>query len=260
MPEKLTKLNRTIKDHVAVVTGAASGIGRATAHLLADEDARVAILDIDKAALDRVAREIVDIGAQALPIHVDLTKRDSIRIAISEILEHFGRIDILINNAGFAIPCGIENEEFDQVWDRSLTVMAKAQAWMISETIPSLRLSPHARVVNVASTEALGATALSGAYTVAKHACVGLTRAMAVDLGPYGITVNCVCPGPIHTSLTAPIPEENKTTFARRRTALGRYGDPEEVAHAILGLVLPAASYITGAVLTVDGGLTVRNA
>ena len=95
---------------------------------------------------------------------------------------------------------------------------------------------------------------------MAKHASVGLTRAMAVDLGKEGITVNCVCPGPIHTGITAAIPEADKTLFANRRTALRRYGEPEEVAHAILGLVLPAASYITGAVLVVDGGLSIRNA
>jgi len=114
--------------------------------------------------------------------------------------------------------------------------------------------------VNIASTEGLGATPGDSAYVVAKTGVIGLTRALAVDLGPEGITVNCICPGPIRTALTDAIPEEHKIIFGKRRTALKRYGFPEEVAHITFSLCLPAASYITGAVIPVDGGLTIRNA
>jgi 3-oxoacyl-[acyl-carrier protein] reductase len=113
--------------------------------------------------------------------------------------------------------------------------------------------------VNVASTEGLGATAYLSPYTASKHGVIGLTRSLAVELGPAGVTVNCICPGPIHTGMTAAIPDEAKAKFARRRVPMRRYGDPEEVAHMTLSLVLPAASYITGAVLVVDGGLTIQN-
>jgi 3-oxoacyl-[acyl-carrier protein] reductase len=115
-------------------------------------------------------------------------------------------------------------------------------------------------LVNVASTEALGATRGNGIYTVAKHGVVGLTRALAVDLGREGITVNAICPGPIKTGMTEPIPDEQKIIFAKRRTALGRYGEPAEVADMMLSLCLPPASYITRAMVVVDGGLTARNA
>jgi 3-oxoacyl-[acyl-carrier protein] reductase len=108
----------------------------------------------------------------------------------------------------------------------------------------------------VASTEGLEATAYNSPYTVSKHGVIGLTRALAVELGERNVTVNCVCPGPIRTGMTSAIPEDDKKKFARRRVPLRRYGDPEEVAHAILSLALPAASYINGAVLTVDGGMT----
>ena len=114
--------------------------------------------------------------------------------------------------------------------------------------------------MNIASTEGLGATAFISPYTVSKHGVIGLTRALAVELGSSGVTVNAVCPGPIRTGMTAGIPDDAKAAFAKRRTALGRYGEPEEIAHMVLSLVLPAAAFVTGAVLVVDGGLTIRNA
>ena len=107
--------------------------------------------------------------------------------------------------------------------------------------------------------EGLGATAQISPYTASKHGVIGLTRDLAVELGARGITVNCSCPGPIHTGLTASIGDADKTKFARRRVPLRRYGDPEEVAHGTLSLVLPAASHINGAVLVVDGGMTAQN-
>lgn len=258
--QRLSQLSRSIAGSVAVVTGAASGMGRATAHLFADEGARVAILDINASGLAAVAEEIRSVGAQVLPLTVDLADRDAVEQAVAQVAAHFGAIDILVNNAGVVLPTSIDAENFAQAWDTSLAVMTAAQAWAIRAALPSLRQSAHPRIVNIASTEALGATRFSTAYTVAKHASVGLTRAMAVDLGKDGITVNCICPGPVHTAITAGISEQDKATFVQRRTALRRYAQPEEVAHATLSLVLPAAGFITGATLVVDGGLTIRNA
>lgn len=256
----MSQLSRSIDGSVAVVTGAASGMGRATARLFADEGARLALLDINASALQAVARDIEASGAQVLPLTVDLSAREAIEQALAEVLAHYGGIDILVNNAGLVIPASIDAENFAESWDTSLAVMTTAQAWAIRAALPGLRRAGHPRVVNIASTEALGATRYASAYTVAKHACVGLTRAMAVELGSEGITVNCVCPGPIRTAINANVSDEDKQIFARRRTALRRYGEPEEVAHAILSLVLPASGFITGTSLVVDGGLTIRNA
>ena len=257
---RLSTLSRSIAGSVAVVTGAASGMGRATAHLFADEGARLAIIDINEKGLLEVADEIRDVGADVLPLVVDLSSREAVENAVVDTAVHFGEIDILVNNAGLVIPTEIDADNFAQAWDISLAVMTEAQAWAIRAALPSLRRSDHPRIVNIASTEAHGATRYNSAYSVAKHASIGLTRAMAVDLGKDGITVNCVCPGPIRTGITDAIREDDKTTFAKRRTVLRRYGEPEEVAHATLSLVLPAASYITGATLLVDGGVTIRNA
>ena len=164
------------------------------------------------------------------------------------------------NNAGLALMTPIDGSDFEELWATSLDILLTAHTRTVRAALPYLRRSDAARIVNIASTEGLGATRFASAYTAAKHGVIGLTRALAVELGREGITVNCICPGPIRTGITDGIPEESKKEFARRRTILGRYGEPEEVAHATLAFVLPAASFTTGAYLVVDGGVTVRNA
>jgi 3-oxoacyl-[acyl-carrier protein] reductase len=167
---------------------------------------------------------------------------------------------VLVNNAGISVFMPIESDGYDAAWDRALAVMLTGTQRMVRAALPHLKASDAPRIVNIASTEALGATAGHSAYSAAKAGIAGLTRALAVELGRAGITVNCVCPGPISTPMTAAIPDDQKSTYAKRRTALGRYGAPEEVAHITASLCLPAASFITGAVIPVDGGLMARNA
>jgi 3-oxoacyl-[acyl-carrier protein] reductase len=173
---------------------------------------------------------------------------------------HFGGLDIVVNNAGISVRVAIDDEGYDEAWAKALAVMLTAHQRIIRAALPYLRTSKSPRIVNIASTEALGATALHSPYSAAKAGVVGLTRSLAVELGRDGITVNCICPGPITTGMTARISDEHKAIYARRRTALGRYGHPEEVAHMTLSLCLPAASFLTGAIIPVDGGLMARNA
>lgn len=256
----LSSLSRSIAGEVAIVTGAASGMGRATAHLFGDEGARVALIDINAEPLQEVVREMTDAGYDARGWTLDLSDGDAIDRVIGEVGEHFGAIDILVNNAGISLLAPIDSDEYVAAWDKSIAVLLTAHTRTIRAALAYLRKSPHARIVNIASTEALGATRYGSPYTAAKTGVVGLTRSLAVELGPEGITVNCICPGPINTGMTAGIADEDKQVFARRRTALRRYAEPEEVAHGTLGLVLPASRYITGVALPVDGGLTIRNA
>jgi 3-oxoacyl-[acyl-carrier protein] reductase len=135
-----------------------------------------------------------------------------------------------------------------------------AHARLVRRCLPWLRDAPNGgRVVNIASTEGIIATGGLAAYTASKHGVIGLTKSFAVELGRLGITVNCVCPGPIATAMTEAIPAEDKEVYAKRRVPLRRYGDPEEVAHMTLSLCLPAASFVNGAIVVVDGGLTIRH-
>ena len=223
---RLTKLSRSVQGKVVVVTGAASGMGKATAELFADEGAHVAAIDLTESALNEVVATINEAGKSAKAWVLDLA----------------------------------DAEDYPALWHKSIAVLLTAHTLTIRASLPYLRQSEHPRIINIASTEALGATKFGSPYTAAKSGVTGLTRSLAVELGDDAITVNCVCPGPINTGMTSAIPEENKAIFARRRTALKRYAEPEEVAHATLNLALPASQYMTGVTLPVDGGLTIRNA
>jgi 3-oxoacyl-[acyl-carrier protein] reductase len=256
---RLTKLNRSIAGKVALVTGAASGMGRATAYLFADEGAKVAVLDRNGEGVATVVKEITEAGGIAKGWTLDLVQGERIAPTVVEIAEHFGGLDILINNAGIDASARIQSSRYEDVWERCFTINLTAHHRLIRAALPYLTKGGAGRIVNIASTEAVGGSAFASPYTAAKHGVVGLTRALAVELGTQGVTVNCICPGAIHTGLTAAIPDKAKETFARRRVPLRRYGEPEEVAHATLSLVLPAASYINGSTLIVDGGFTIQN-
>ena len=258
--EQVKKLSRSVRGLSVLVTGAASGMGRATAHAFADEGAKVAVTDFNSDGADLVATEIREGGGTAKAWMLDVSDADAITSVVNEVAKEFGGLDVLINNAGIPAGLPIDHAKYDEVWGRALSVLLTSHQRTVRAALPHLRKSKSPRIVNIASTEALGATTRDSPYAAAKAGVTGLTRALAVELGPEGITVNCICPGPVRTGMTAPIPEEDKAVYAKRRTALRRYGDPEEVAHMTLSLCLPAASFLTGTVIPVDGGLMARNA
>ncbi len=256
----MTANPRSVAESTVLITGAASGMGRATAEIFAAEGAHVALTDIAAESVREVADDLVHRGFSAEAWTLDVGDVSAINTVVTAAAERFGGLDIVINNAGVGGFAAIDAENYEIVWTRALGVMLTAHQRVIRAALPFLRQSAAPRIVNIASTEALGATSRDSAYAAAKAGVTGLTRALAVELGRDGITVNCICPGPILTGMTDAISEADRQTFARRRTALGRYGRPDEVAHMTLSLCLPAASYITGATIAVDGGLMARNA
>jgi 3-oxoacyl-[acyl-carrier protein] reductase len=236
-------------------------MGRATAHLFADEGGKVAVVDLADDRVQAVVDEITAAGGVAQGWVLDVSDQPAVERIVGEIRESLGPIDILVNNAGIALggPFQQSGPSYLDAWNRTLDVDLTAHVLMIQACLPDLQRNGEGRVVNIASTEGLGATAGNSPYVAAKHGVIGLTRGLAVELGRTGVTFNCVCPGPIRTGMTAGIPEDAKTKFARRRVPLRRYGEPEEVAHMTLSLVLPAASYVNGVAIPVDGGMTVQN-
>jgi 3-oxoacyl-[acyl-carrier protein] reductase len=257
---KLTKLSRSVEGKVALITGSGSGMGRATSYVFAEAGAKVVVSDINQKQIEEVSSEINSSNGTCLKQILDVTNQENINEVIANVIKEFGQLDILINNAGISIPTTIDDENYEESWDRTFDVLLKGQVNLIRAALPFIRESDCGRIVNISSTEGLGATPRISPYTSAKHGVIGLTRSLAVELGSQGITVNCICPGPINTAMTAAIPIEDKQIYARRRVPLKRYGEPEEVAHMTLSLCLPAASFVNGAVLPVDGGLSIKRA
>jgi 3-oxoacyl-[acyl-carrier protein] reductase len=261
---RLTSLSRSVAGKRVVVTGAASGMGRATAHLFADEGARVAVVDIGGEGVEAVVDEIRTAHGidAAVGFVCDVADHGALKWMVAGVADTLGGIDVLINNAGISLinSAFMEEGEYESNWARTLDVNLTAHSRLIRLCLPFLRVAEGGgRVVNIASTEAIVTTAGLAAYAATKAGVVGLTKSFAVELGRIGVTVNCVCPGPINTGMTAGIPDESKETYAKRRVPLRRYGDPEEVAHMTLSLCLPASSFVNGAIIPVDGGMTIRH-
>jgi 3-oxoacyl-[acyl-carrier protein] reductase len=256
---RLTAGNRSVAGKAVLVTGAASGMGRATAHLFADEGAKVAVTDLGADRVQAVVDEVTGAGGTAHGWVLDVSDVVAVTRVVEEVVEAFGSLDILVNNAGIVAGGPVDGSSYLDDFERTIDVDLAAHVLTIRAALPHLKASGEGRIVNIASTEGSGATRYNSAYVAAKHGVIGLTRALAIELGQFGITVNCVQPGPIRTGMTAAIPEEAKTKFARRRVPLRRYGEPEEVAQMTLSLCLPAMSYVTGVNIPVDGGLLIQN-
>ena len=182
-----------------------------------------------------------------------------VEAAVGAALADLGPLEVLVNNAGILDGYFNVDEMDAAVWRKVLDVDLTSVFLMSKRALREMLPRGRGRIINMASVAGLNGTGGGAAYIAAKHGVVGLTRQMAVAYGARGITVNCVCPGPINTGMTAAIADDAKRKFARRRVPKRRYGDPEEVAQITLSLVLPAASYLNGAVIPVDGGMMCQN-
>ena len=239
----------------AIVTGAASGIGRATAQVLAREGASVCIADVDAAGGRQVADEIAASGGEAIFVRTDVGARADVIEMFERTEEAFGRVDIVHNNAiWFRLGTATELDERD--WDGTLNIGLKAIFLAAKYGIPIMRKTGGGTIINTGSVHSLVSFATATAYDAAKAGVLGLTRTLAIDYGPE-IRVCAVLPGAILTPLWNGAPEEDRRRFAQMVPAK-RLGTGEDVANAVLFLASDEASFITGTALTVDGGLLAR--
>jgi NAD(P)-dependent dehydrogenase (short-subunit alcohol dehydrogenase family) len=240
---------------VAIITGAAHGIGRATAKLLAGDGIQVVVADINDSGGAQVVADIENAGGKAIYIHTDVGKHEAIRNCVEQTEAQLGRLDYIVNNAYWSARGNVE-EMTEEGWDRSMDIMLKAIFLFGKYGFPIMRSQGGGAMVNLASVHGLAADRKFGVYDAAKAAVINLTRAMALDYGPDNIRVNSVCPGWIYT-LDEPI-DEAVVRRAASIYALGRIGEPNDIAKVIRFLLSDDAGFVTGHALVADGGLTAQ--
>jgi NAD(P)-dependent dehydrogenase (short-subunit alcohol dehydrogenase family) len=243
-----------LSDRVALVTGGSKGLGKAMARGLAEAGADVVIASRHEDELQAAAGEIVaGLEFRVKTVVADLSRRAEASRLAAEALEAFGKVDILINNAGTNKPQPIDRIE-DDVWDELVELNLGSCMALTRALVPGMKDRKWGRVIHISSIMGFSSAGGRNVYSATKSALLGLARASANDLGPFGITVNCIAPGPFLTDLPASLlSQEMRDEFASR-TALGRWGQPDELIGPALLLASEAGSYITGTCLTVDGG------
>ncbi len=243
-----------LQGKVAIITGAARGIGRETALLFAAEGAKVVICDLLDEG-EEVAEEIRSRGGEAIFYKLDVTDREAVKRMVDAVVERYGRIDILVNNAGIT-----RDAQFlkmtEEDWDKVIAVNLKGVFNVTQAVAPVMVAQGKGKVVNAASVVALYGNFGQTNYVASKAGVIGMTKVWARELGRKGINVNAVAPGFIQTEMTAKVPEK-VLQMVRERTPLGRLGTPRDVAYAYLFLASDESDYVNGAVLSVDGGLVI---
>ncbi|HOK35148.1 MAG TPA: glucose 1-dehydrogenase [Candidatus Pacearchaeota archaeon] len=244
----------SLKDKIAIVTGARRGIGRAIALKLAKEGAKVVVTDISEEDCKKVVEEIQNLGSEGLALVLDVTNEENIKNVVATAKKTFGKIDILVNNAGIFIQEELDKMETSRI-EKELAVNLKGAILCSKNVIPEMKAQNYGKIVNIASIAGFVGFEISSVYCATKGALIAMTKELAMELGKYKINVNAVAPGVIATDMTKDMLEDEKTKEALlSKIPYGRVGEPEDIANAVAFLASDEAEYITGHTLVVDGG------
>ncbi|MGE5589866.1 MAG: elongation factor P 5-aminopentanone reductase [Bacillota bacterium] len=246
----------SMQGQAALVSGASRGIGRAIALALAAEGAAVAVNYLqDRAGADETCRLARAAGADALAVQADISEPPAAEGAVARCLDRFGRLDVLVNNAGTALSALLVDTGVDE-WDRLMAVHLRGSFNLSRAALRPMMDARRGRIINISSIWGIVGAAGEVAYSTAKAGVIGFTRALAKEVGPWNITVNAVAPGAIETDMLSDLTAEDRRELAER-TPLGRLGTPEEVAAAVLFLAGPGGAFLTGQVISPNGGLVI---
>ena len=243
----------SLRDKVAVVTGASQGIGRDTALALAQAGAKVAVAARNEEKLAALVSEIVGAGGEAVAVRMDVADAEQVKAGFKQVLEKFGRLDILVNNAAVTRD-GLAMRMKKDDWDAVLQTNLTGAHLCIQQALPVMMKARAGRIINISSVVAQSGNSGQANYVAAKAGLIGLTKAIAIEIASRGITVNAVAPGFIETPMTDVLPDQVKEKL-KERIPLGRMGSARDVAAAIVFLGSDEAGYITGHVLNVNGGM-----
>ncbi len=250
-------MSQRFANQIVIVTGAGSGIGLATAMGISQEGTSVMVADLSARRAQAAAEAIQAQGGTAIWRKMDAAEPDDFEGTIQATLDAFERLNVMVNNAGYGVPTRLEDLSIED-WNRTLAVTLTSTFLGIKYTVPIFRRQGSGVIVNTASISGIGADYGMGAYNAAKAGVINLTRNAALENAPHQIRVNCVCPGGINTRVSQILGRDDEDGFRKvmgDAHPLGRMGEPEEIANAILFLASDAASFITGASLVVDGGI-----
>ncbi len=250
---------KRLNGKVALVTGATAGIGETVARLFAQEGAAVVITGRRKEQLERVAREIERAGGRAVPVPGSVTDEAHARSAVSQAVRNFGKLHILVNNAGLGEFSGLIHETEDAVWEKLLAVNLTGAFRITRAAIPEMLKAGSGSIVNVSSIASLVGIPYTGAYSATKGGLDALTRCLAVEYAKQGIRCNSICPGLVDTPMAAPLlADPVKTAQVMAAYPMGRPGTSEEVAKLALFLASDESAWMTGSIIPIDGGMTAQ--
>ncbi len=240
------------KDRVAIVTGSAQGLGRAMVERLASDGVKVVITDVNEEKINLAVEELTSKGYDVFGAKCDVTNRDEIRALGEKVIENYGKLDIIVNNAGITKDSSFKKMT-DAQWDAVMTVDLKSVFLVSQELVKYLEANGYGRIINISSLAGMMGNFGQANYSAAKAGVVGLTKTLSIELGKKNITVNAIAPGFINTEMTKVIPEDRKKVMIAE-IPVGRPGEPEEIAAVVAFLASDEAGFVSGTVINVNGG------